>query len=129
MLPITALAIIEDHYLIGEGTHIVVYERTTSKYVTRQKLLSNQSIHGFTDCLVLPYVYEIYAWGGRQIRKITITKTKTTDSIKVGPLIATADWLLQVTSFSSAESLGFEVLLLTAHNVLLGLRGIKKDGQ
>ena len=115
--------------MIGEGTHIVVYERSTFKYITRQKILNNQPIHGFTDCLTSAYAYEIYAWGGRQIRKIIITKTKSTDSIKVGPLIATSDWLLQVASFCSGESLGLEVLLLTAHNVLLGLRKVSKDDQ
>ena len=129
MLPITATAITKDHYLVGEGTHVQIYERASLKHVIKQKILNDQVVHGFAHCLIPSYACEVYAWGGRQIRKITIAKSESTDSIQLGSVNVISDWILQVVSFNSGESLGFEVLLLTAHNVLLGLRKVIKDGQ
>ena len=110
--------------MLAEGTRIRIYERATFKYVTDQQVLEDQAIHGFTDFKILPYAYEFYVWGGRQIRKITILKTKPIDSIKLGPIAVVADWLLKAVNLISEKALGLKALLLTAHNTLLGLRNV-----
>ena len=124
LLPITASAITKDYYLIGEGTHVQIYDRISLKHVTRQRILDDQAIHGLTDSLSRSSSYEFFAWGGRQIRKFIIWKSNSTASVELSPLIGIPDWLLQVVASSDVKALGFHAILITAHNVLFGLRGL-----
>lgn len=130
MLPITASAIVKDYYLIGEGTHIQVYDRASLNHVTRQQLLHDQAIHGFTNSLSRSCSHEYYAWGGRQIRRFIIRRSGSIVSVDLGPLIGIPDWLLQVVVSPDIEAFGFDALFVTAHNVLFGLqRQVGNDSQ
>ena len=104
-----------------------VYDRVSLKHVTRQRILHDQAIHGFTDSLSRSCGREFHAWGGKQIRKFIIGRSDSTASIKLSTLLWVPDWLLQVVTSPNIETLGFDAICVTAHNVLFGLQRLARE--
>ena len=90
-------------------------------------MLHSQAIHGFTEVRQKDQLYVLHAWGGRQIREISISTGKI-PTVFLGSLIFVPDWILKSSPNPHHESHGPEIIIITAHNTLKGV-GQRESGE
>ena len=61
--PVTALALILDHVLVGQGNQLEIWHLPTSKLLVRQRVFKKQEIHGFRWLKQSESRVIILAWG------------------------------------------------------------------
>ncbi|PWW78532.1 WD40 repeat-like protein [Tuber magnatum] len=119
--PVTALAfqtaqdIPSSKLLVGEGPFVKVLDVATSKSILKRRIFSRERIHGITPSS--SDQRNVLFWGGRSVCIATVTSLSREECVPRE--IRVPDWVFYAVFVPSTTSASDEVVVITAHNVLL----------